>query len=153
MRIKSETEFWAGVMFLLVGASFAAGSLFYNFGTSARPGPGYFPFGLGLLLTLLGGLEMAKAVFGREQPGSKFEPIVWKPLLTIVGSVLAFGVALPLLGLMLALPLLICVSSLASDEFRWKEALLNSVVLTAGSWAVFNWALNLVIPLWPAFIR
>jgi hypothetical protein len=46
MRIKSQRDFWSGLMFLIVGVAFAVGSLDYSFGTSARPGPGYFPFGL-----------------------------------------------------------------------------------------------------------
>jgi hypothetical protein len=37
--------------------------------------------------------------------------------------------------MLVALPLLIGVGSLASGEFRWKEVLINSVVLTVGSWA------------------
>ena len=35
---------------IVVGIAFAWGATLYNFGTSARPGPGYFPFGLGILL-------------------------------------------------------------------------------------------------------
>ena len=39
-----------GVVFIVVGLAFAMGATEYRFGTSARPGPGYFPLGLGLLL-------------------------------------------------------------------------------------------------------
>jgi hypothetical protein len=41
---------------------------------------------------------------------------------------------------------------MAGDEFRWKEAILNAVILTAGSWAIFSLGLKLTIPLWPKFI-
>ena len=47
MKIKSQKDFWSGLMFVTVGLGFAWGATFYSFGTSARPGPGYFPLGLG----------------------------------------------------------------------------------------------------------
>jgi hypothetical protein len=57
------------------------------------------------------------------------------------------------LGLAVTVPVLIAVSSLAGDEFRWKGVVANAVVLTIGSWAIFIWGLKLTIPLWPAFAR
>ena len=54
MVIKSRRDFWSGLMFLVTGAAFAWGATIYSFGNSARPGPGYFPFGLGILLAILG---------------------------------------------------------------------------------------------------
>jgi len=152
MRIKSERDFWAGMMFLLVGVGFAWGATTYSFGSSARPGPGYFPFGLGVLLALLGALEVFKALTIESEGGDPIGAIVWKPLLVIVASVAIFGWALPHLGMFAALPILVVVSALAGDEFHWGEALANAAILTAGSWVIFIYGLNLVIPLWPSFI-
>ena len=89
---------------------------------------------------------------GRLEGGDPIGEFAWKPLLTIVGSVAIFGWALPHLGLFLALPLLVVISALAGDEFHWGEALVNAAILTAGSWVIFIWGLNLTIPLWPSFI-
>ncbi len=152
MKIKSQRDFWSGLLFLLVGLAFAWGATEYNFGSSAKPGPGYFPFGLGILLALLGGLVLFKAVT-IESPGSDpIGAIAWRPLLVIVGAIAMFGLALPKLGLVLTLPLLIFVSSLAGDEFHWKDALISALVLTAGSWVIFVWGLKLTIPVWPVFL-
>ena len=63
---------------------------------------------------------------------------------------LLFGALLPKLGMLIALPVLVLVSSLASDEFSLKGSLVNAVVLTAMSWAMFIWGLKLTIPLWPS---
>jgi hypothetical protein len=63
-----------------------------------------------------------------------------------------FGIALPRLGMIISLPLLIFIASLAGDEFKLKEVIVNIVVLTVGSWLVFIKGLNLVIPLWPTFL-
>lgn len=152
MKIKNQRDFWAGVGFLAVGLGFAWGSLSYSFGAPERPGPGYFPFGLGLLLALLGGLEVFKALAFEPEEDGAIGAVGWKPLLTIVGAVVLFGAALPTLGMFIALPMLIVVSSLAGDEFHWKGVMSSCVVLTGGSWAIFTWGLNLTIPLWPAFL-
>ncbi len=152
MKIKSQKDFWAGLMFVVVGLGFTAGATNYSFGTSARPGPGYFPFGLGLILAALGALILFKSLTLETEGGDRVGGIGWRPLGIIVGSMVLFGFLLPWLGMFLALPILVITSALAGDEFHWGEAIVNSIVLTIFSWAVFIWGLNLVIPLWPSFI-
>lgn len=149
MKIKSQRDFWSGLMFVLVGLAFAVASSEYNFGSSARPGPAYFPFGLGVLLAVLGGMVLFKALTIESEGGDPIGAIAWRPLLVIVASIVVFGLMLPRFGLVITLPVLITLSAMASDEFHWKDALLNSVILTAGSWVIFVWGLKLVIPVWP----
>ncbi len=152
MKIKSQRDFWSGLLFVAAGLAFAWGATFYRLGDSARPGPGFFPLGLGLLTALLGLVILFKALTVERADGDPIGSIAWKPLGFIVGAVMLFGWAVPHLGLFLALPLLVIVSALAGDEFRWREVLVNSTVLTALSWAIFIWGLNLTIPLLPAVI-
>lgn len=152
MKIKSQRDFWSGLMFLVVGVSFAWGATEYSFGTSARPGPGYFPFGLGILLALIGGLVLFKALTLESEGGDPIGAIAWRPLLVIIGAITVFGLGLPRLGLACTLPILITLAALASTEFRWRDVLISSVVLTVGSWALFILGLKLTIPLWPIYI-
>ncbi len=152
MKIKSEKDFWSGLMFIVVGVAFAWGATNYSFGSSARPGPGYFPFGLGIIMAVLGAMILFKSLTIESEGGDKIGGIAWKPLAIIVGSVVLFGLLLPRLGMFIALPMLVITAALAGDEFHWGEALANAAVLTVGSWAVFIWGLNLTIPLWPWFI-
>ena len=67
MKIKSQKDFWSGLMFMAAGLGFAVGATNYSFGTSARPGPGYFPFGLGVLLALLGAVVLFKSLTHRNR--------------------------------------------------------------------------------------
>ncbi|MBI3347613.1 MAG: tripartite tricarboxylate transporter TctB family protein [Burkholderiales bacterium] len=152
MKIKSQRDFWSGLMFLVVGVMFAWGSTDYPFGSSARPGPGYFPFGLGIVLALLGALVLFKALTLESEGGDPIGAIAWRPLLIIVAAIAVFGAALPRLGLACTLPILITLSALASSEFHWRDVLISSVVLTVGSWALFILGLKLTIPLWPIYI-
>jgi hypothetical protein len=152
VKIKSQKDFWSGLMFVAAGLGFAAGATNYSFGTSARPGPGYFPFGLGILLAVLGAMVLFKSLTVESEGGDPIGNIGWKPLILIVLGVVAFGLALPRLGMIISLPLLMLIASLAGDEFKLKEVILNIIIITVGSWAVFIKGLNLVIPLWPTFM-
>jgi hypothetical protein len=152
LKIKSQKDFWSGVMFITIGIGFAWGSLNYSFGSSARPGPAYFPFGLGVLMAVLGGVVLFKALTMEVEGGDKIGAWAWKPLGIIVTAVASFGWTLPHLGMFIALPVLVAIASMAGSEFHWKDALVNAIVLTVGSWAIFIWGLKLTIPLWPTIL-
>lgn len=152
MKIKSQKDFWSGLMFVVVGIGFAWGATSYSFGASARPGPGYFPFGLGILMAILGAVVLFQALTIETETGDPIGKWAWKPLGIVVGAVAAFGWLLPHMGMVIALPLLVIISASASDEFRLREALINAVVLTVFSWLIFIKGLSLVIPLWPSFV-
>jgi len=153
LKIKSEKDFWSGLMFVLVGIAFAWGATAYSFGSSARPGPGYFPFGLGIILALIGAFLLFESLTIEVEGGEKIGPWPIKQGAIILFAVVLFGLLIPKIGMAVALPVLIGVASLASGEFNWKEVLLNAVILTVGSWGIFIKGLGLTIPLWPAFIK
>jgi hypothetical protein len=152
LKIKSQKDFWSGLMFMGVGIGFAWGALGYSFGSSARPGPAYFPFGLGVLMAILGSSLLFSALTIETEDGDPIGPWAWKPLLVIVGAVAGFGIVLPKLGMAASLPLLVFISAIAGDEFHWRDAIINAAVLTFGSWLIFIKGLGLTIPLWPAFL-
>lgn len=152
MKIKSQRDFWSGLMFVVVGVVFAVGATNYSMGSSARPGPGYFPLILSVLMAILGGFVLFKSLTIETEGGDPIGAIAWRPLLVIVASIAVFGLALPRLGLAITVPILIVMTSLAGDEFKWKGVLVTAVVLTVGSWAIFVLGLKLVIPMWPSFL-
>ncbi|MDC8773934.1 tripartite tricarboxylate transporter TctB family protein [Roseateles albus] len=149
MKIKSQRDFFSGLLFVAVGLAFAWASKEYSFGSSAQPGPAYFPFGLGVLLALLGGMVLFKALTIETEDGEPIGRVAWRPLLIIIAAICLFGWMLPRLGLVLTLPAVVLLSSLAGDEFKVKDALLNCALLTFGSWLIFVWGLRLIIPVWP----
>ena len=153
MKIKSQRDFWSGLMFVAVGVFFGVGSRNYSLGISARPGPGYFPLLLSIIMVILGLVILFKALTIETEGGDPVGHFAWKPLLTIVAAVTVFGWALPHLGMVIALPLLIVGSASASTEFKWKEAILNAIALTVFCWIIFIWGLGLTIPVWPPFLE
>ncbi|KKW67069.1 membrane protein [Lampropedia cohaerens] len=162
MLIKSQKDFFAGLMFAVVGVAFAVGATNYSIGTAARMGPGYFPLLLGILLAVLGGLIMLTAIF-RRNPRADGDPVgswAWRPLVLVLGANFVFGILLvglpslgiPSMGLMVAIFALTVIASLAGHAFSWRSAIVLAIVLCIGSYLVFIKSLNLVIPVWPSFL-
>jgi Tripartite tricarboxylate transporter TctB family len=163
MRIKSQKDFFAGVMFLVVGALFAIGATKYNVGSAARMGPGYFPLLLGVLLAVLGaGIIFYSMVHNPTHGdlGDKVGKWAWKPLAFVLGANLAFGVLLgglpaikfPSFGLIAAIYALTFIASKAGHGFKVRDVFILATVLAVGSYLAFIVLLKLQIPVWPSFL-
>ncbi len=158
--IKSQKDFFSGLMFTLVGAGFAWGATSYNVGTGARMGPGYFPLLLGIILAVLGGFITFYSLVEHTEDGEPVGKFAWKPIVYILGANLLFGVllgglpsiGLPSMGLIAAIYALVIVASKAGETFNLKEVLILATVLAVGSYIAFIVALKLIMPVWPAFI-
>jgi hypothetical protein len=171
VKIKSERDFWSGLMFVAVGVIFAVGATNYSMGPacpandpcaaslwarmsqlSAHPGAGYFPLGLSILLAILGAFVLFKSLTIESEGGDPVGAFAWRPLLVIVVAIAVFGAMLEPIGLALTVPVLIVITSFAGDEFHWKGVLINAIVLDFFSWLIFVYGLKLTIPVWPQFI-
>jgi hypothetical protein len=162
MKIRSQKDFFSGLMFACAGAAFAIGALNYNVGTGARMGPGYFPLMLGILLGVMGLVVLVNSLSlrGTEGDTNPVGAIAWKQLGFIIGANLLFGVLLggmptldvPALGLVLAIYALVIVASMAGAQFRFKGSLVLATVLAIGSYLVFILGLSLQFQVWPSFI-
>ncbi len=149
MHIKNQQDFWSGLMFIALGVGFALFSTSYDMGTPARMGPGYFPFWLGVVLALLGGVVTIGSLRGEEADDHHIGKFDFDILALIIGSIVVFGVMLDNLGLYISLVLLVIFSSLASHEFSLKIAIGNAIFLVIFTWLAFVRGLGLIFPLWP----
>ena len=154
MKIKNAKDFWSGVMFIAFGLFFAGFARQYDMGTAARMGPAYFPTMLGLLLVLIGATVSFKAFrSSSEDAHGAVDRFHFKPLILVLGAVVAFALLLRPAGLIVALVALIFISSLGSGEFKLKEILPLAIGLCLLVLAVFIWGLGLTIPVLPAFMQ
>jgi putative tricarboxylic transport membrane protein len=166
MKIKSQQDWWAGLMFIAFGLFFIVFALGtpefidrivgtklingYQMGSSVRMGPAYFPVVLGGLLALLGLLVLFDSIVEEGPEVAKFH---FRPLLFIAVSSLAFAYLLKPLGLVLASTALVFICAYGGHEFKWKEVAIMSVVLVIFSVLVFVKALALPFPICPDFIE
>ena len=160
MRIKSQKDFFAGLMFSVVGTAFAVGAGNYTIGGAARMGPGYFPLLLGCVMAVLGLVIMFTALAVETADGEKIGKWAWKQIFFVLMANFLFGVLLgglpslgiPAMGMIIAIYVLTIVASLAGSHFVLRDVLILATVLAAGSYIAFIWALQLQIQVWPTFI-
>ncbi|KQP43262.1 tripartite tricarboxylate transporter TctB family protein [Pseudorhodoferax sp. Leaf274] len=160
MNIKSQKDFFSGLMFTVVGVAFAWGATTYTVGNGARMGPGYFPLMLGIVMAIIGMIITFTSLVTETADGDKIGKWAWKQVVFILGANLAFGILLgglpsigiPAMGMIAAIYALTIISSLAGHEFHLKSVLILATVLAIGSYFAFIWALKLQIQVWPTFI-
>jgi hypothetical protein len=160
VKIKSQKDFFAGLMFTIVGIAFAWGATTYSVGTGARMGPGYFPLMLGILLAVLGIIVIFTALTIETVDGEPVGKIAWRPLGFIIGSNIVFGVllgglptlGLPAMGLIAAIYALVLIAGLAGEHYSLKASLILATILAIGSYVAFVVLLKLQFQVWPTFI-
>ena len=142
-------DFWSGIMLIVVGGGSLLIARNYQFGSSLRMGPGYFPSVLGGILAVLGGIVLFDSFVIEGTPVPKFH---FRPLIFILISSLAFAYLLKPLGLVLASAALVFISAYGGHEFKWKEVAILTVVLIIFSVIVFVKGLTLPFPICPSFV-
>jgi len=160
VHIKSQKDFFCGLMFMAVGVAFAWGASTYNVGTGARMGPGYFPLLLGILLAIIGAAVTFTSLVVETVGGGKIGKIAWKPLVYVIGANVIFGILLagvpalgiPAFGMIIAIYALVFVASMAEAGWKVKNTFILATVLAVGSYLAFVLALKLQFPVWPSFI-
>ena len=144
--LRSNKDFVAGLLFVLIGAGAIVIAREYPFGTAMRMGSGYFPTVLSAILVGFGAFLMARGARSKEQAAMTWG---WRPLACIVASMLLFGFLLPRLGLVPALVALFFTAAAGGREFRLKEVLALTAVMTLFAVAVFVYVLKLPFQLFP----
>jgi hypothetical protein len=146
LKIRSMKDFSAGLMFIAIGGVFAIGATQYPMGTAVRMGPAYFPSILGWLTVALGAFVLVMSFLEDDEEPTN---TAWRPLILVIGSVMAFAALINTGGLITATVVQIVLSALGGHEFKWKEAIISSVLMSITVWAVFDKALGLPFKLFP----
>jgi hypothetical protein len=148
LEIRSNRDFWAGLMFFVFGAVAIFVARDYPLGRLLRMGSGYFPILLGGILILFGIYIMAKGLRRNEkiQGNWSIRAVIVLPVIIVL-----FGALMERAGFIPALAVLTFGSAAAGKDFKWGEVLLLTAVMTMLSLAVFVWGLGLPYPLIKGF--
>lgn len=146
IKIRSSKDFYAGLIFLFFGLLTLVINRSYPMGTPARMGPGFFPLLLGMIVALLGFLIAARSLTGKVEG---VHPLVMRPLVLVLGAVIAFGILIQPLGLVVGILVLVVISSLGGPEFRLRPVVILYFVLAAMGVGIFVYGLGLPFKIWP----
>ncbi len=138
----------AGIAFL-VGIAILLGSIPYNVGSLATPGPGFFPFSLGMLTILLSAVGFVDATLKRKSGNKWSNPFArrsWVNPLIVTVAVLVYGALLVPLGFLLCTALFVAFLLRLGypQHFYWVlgGALATSVI----SYFIFDILLKAQLP-------
>jgi putative tricarboxylic transport membrane protein len=118
-------------------------------GTLRQLGPGMVPHVLAVLLGVCGIALVANAWLA---DGDGLERWSLRGPVFVFGAAVLFALAIRPLGLVVAGPLLIAVSGMASHETRWSETIVFGIVMTLFCLGLFKLLLSLPIPVAPWLI-
>ena len=146
IKIRHTKDLSSGLIFIFLGiiGMILAHSL--PMGSASQMGAGYFPFILGAFLALLGLIIALRSLWAE---GEAIKPWELRPLLGVLGGVLAFSFLIQPLGLVLAIFFLIVISYWGGWNSRFLEVFILFFILAGLAVGVFVYGLRLPIRVWP----
>jgi hypothetical protein len=139
-RLVHNKDFLAGLLMLGIGAVAFYMALDYPFGSAMRMGPGYFPRVLAAILMLFGLYVLVRGLRTGERVRGVWG---WRPLALITVALVVYGWTMDRLGMVPALVAMFFISAAAGHEFRWKEVIVLTALMTVFAVVVFVYGLGL----------
>lgn len=141
---RNNRDFFAGLLYIVVGALGMFIARDYPFGSALRMGPGYFPSVLGGMMIAFGVAVMMMGVKNNEKMKGGWS---WRALIVLPLSTVVFGVMMEEAGFIPAMLVLIPLSAAAGKEFKIVEITLLTIGLTILSTLLFIKGLGLPYPM------
>jgi putative tricarboxylic transport membrane protein len=142
MRRKGDV---LGSLFcILIGGAVMIASARLRLGTPGEPQPGFFPFTAGMILAGLALILLIQALLGRGQKAEAFGEL-WRPVILIIG-LLVYSIVLDFLGYVVATIILSVVILRVLDTKTWWKLAAVSLVLSIGTYLLFDRLLGVELP-------
>ena len=144
-NLRNNRDFIAGLLFIAIGVvAVVVAARGYPMGNAMRMGPAYFPTVLGGILILLGAWVTARGLRSGDKVKGEWG---LRPLLLIALAIVLFGFLMSRLGLVPALVAVFLVSAAGGREFRLKEVLVLTALMSAFAVVVLLYVLKIPYPL------
>jgi hypothetical protein len=145
IKVKSPQDFWAGLLFLVIGCLALWFGRGYAFGTATKMGPGYLPTALSWALVLVGAFLSLRAL---ALEGPPIEASLIRPQIFILLAIVVFGLLIERVGLAVSVVAVAVISGVAARGLRWFELAGLALAMSAVSVALFVYLLGQPIPVW-----
>lgn len=141
---RNNRDFFAGLLYIGIGALGMFIARDYPFGSALRMGPGYFPTVLAGMMILFGIAVMMMGVKNNEKMKGNWS---FRALIVLPLAMVTFGYLMEEIGFIVAMLVLIPFSAAAGREFKLVEIILLTIGLTILCTAMFIYGLGLPYPL------
>ena len=141
---RNNRDFFAGMLYILLGVVGMWIARDYPFGSALRMGPGYFPTVLGGMMIAFGIAVLLMGVKNNEKIKGNWSI---RAMIVLPLSAVLFGILMEEVGFIPALAVLIPAAAASGKEFKWLEVILLTIGLTIICTGVFIYGLGLPYPL------
>lgn len=142
--IRGPKDFWAGVVFIVIGATSLVLSNDYEMGRAGSMGPAYFPTILGGMLVLLGVASVLRSLVRSGPPVGRF---AIRECALVLAATVVFGLLVRSAGLAIGTILVVMISGFASVKFKLAPFLALGLGLAVFGVLVFVYLLGLPMPM------
>jgi putative tricarboxylic transport membrane protein len=140
---------WA-LGFLVASGAYLAVSLFFPLGSIVKPGPGFFPVGVGVFLCVAATALVIAGARGRPSgPAVGLPADARTRVITTVAALLGFSLLLPWLGYPVCAFVFVTLVMRRLGDSGWTSVLLTALVSALGSHYLFAVLLGVPLPRGP----
>jgi len=142
-------DIFSSLFWLLFGIYFTIKSYSFGLGEWSRPGPGYFPFGAGLLFGIFSLSVFVKTLRRlplKEIAIQSHERLQWQNMVLILFGMLAYTLLLKRIGFVLCTFLIVVLFIHVIAKERWFKSIMTALVVTLTFHLFFNILLNAQLP-------
>ncbi|MDA8124493.1 MAG: tripartite tricarboxylate transporter TctB family protein [Deltaproteobacteria bacterium] len=132
-------EHWSSWFWVLVGVVIAALSTSLGIGSFANPGAGLMPFLAGLLIAILGVVDLIATYRAKKKVVVGVpEKEAAKKMVVATGALVAYSLLMPTLGFSLTTMALMVVLFRYTEAISWKVSLVTAFTVTAAAYLIFS---------------
>lgn len=145
-----KADQWSGLALAILAAGMIRAALGLPFGDIHKPGPGFFPLWLGVILGCMSiGLFVQTTLSKRSAPTIRNileEDVRWSKVLLVLVALVLYAFLLDYIGFLVATFLLMIVLLRFIEPQSWKAVIGLALVGSAGSYLIFEVWMKLRLP-------
>ena len=145
-KFRMQREVAGSLFWFAVGIFFALIAANMILGTFRKPGPGFLPLGMALLLIFCSLIEL---LYGLRGPIKPIGVILWKRPAFVLVSVFFYSYLLELIGFLFStffLMVVLFALLMSPKKHKWSSVIFCSAISALVAWLVFKILLRIPFP-------
>ena len=143
-----RTRAYCNLFWLLFSLIICVEAYRLKIGTIHDPGPGFFPFGAGLIMLLLSLAALLQSVTTKQkvEETSRQETFRWWNIVIILATITAYALSLEKIGFLINTFVFMSLLLKVVEPQPWKTAVIGGLITTLAANVIFNVIFRTQIP-------
>ncbi len=150
MAFMKKADQWSGILLLVIAGFICWGSLSLSYGHIHNPGPGFYPFWLGIILGAMAMGLVLKTT--RQKEGARAlrailsEKVRWQKVLWVLIALVLYGCLMNIFGFLIVTLFLMAFLLRFIEPQPWKSVIGWTLIGSLGCYLVFEVWMKLRLP-------